>query len=119
VPQGFTNPKRWQDDTDLIKCKSWGLSMFETLDGAKARYLNLYNRKRVHQQSDFKRVYGTHIAGLILSAALGRAGDREDEFTHFTFHEHTGVELNNHITSISPIFEEDGTTKDHTGQLEA
>jgi hypothetical protein len=86
IPLGRKKPERFIKKDDLQKCKSWGLSFFDSLDTAQKRYQNL-----VAKVPNFSLENGDHIAEIQITAEMGKAGD--DAHGHITFHPFEGIQF--------------------------
>jgi hypothetical protein len=101
-------PARLLDDDDNM-CKGYGLSLFDSLENANARYKVLYYKKREHLRSIFVADVGECIAFLTLSQSEGLANEpKAQNHGHFTFHEYENVELMVKVQSKINIFDTDG-----------
>ena len=101
-------PQRLLDDSDKM-CIAYGISLFESLDGACMKYKKLYNDRREHLRPIFISDMGECVADLSLLKFDGLANDPEQKnFGHFTFHEYENVNLKLRIKSTYNIFGTDG-----------
>jgi hypothetical protein len=84
-------PKAFSQE-DLM-CKSFGLSLFDTIENAKTMFKKLYQNKRGLSHQDFITEKGNALAIVSLDITLGIGGDLNDKTGHFTFHEYEGIRL--------------------------
>lgn len=100
-----TPPNRILENMDLM-CKGYGLSLFDTLHNAKAKYLSLYNKKRQHQREQFIEDCGDYVSYVRLTKSDGVVGEIETKnYGHFTFHEYENTFLADKTLPLQPIFE--------------
>ena len=108
LPVNLINPTRMLDSSDS-SCMGYGLSMFDTHEGACEKYVRLWKRRRAHQRPQMETDLGKCVAQMDLRCSDGLSGPIEiNNYGHFTFHEYEGVELSSRIVSIMDIFDGDG-----------
>lgn len=86
--QYHKNPKRFQQKSDIIKCQALGLSCFDSLEGAKERFLELFDDigEKVYQGMGCKIAKGSLFEADGVSGKVERLG-------HFTYHPAQTVDL--------------------------
>lgn len=96
VPASSKEPERFIKSDDLNKCKSWGLSFFDSLDTANKRYKNLATKV-----PNISLEFGDQIAEIQITATMGKAGDQAHG--HITFHPFEGAQfVYLELTPLSP-----------------
>lgn len=108
IPVLMINPIRKLENED-DSCKGYALSMFDTKEGAFQKYKNLVKRK-----PNLKNTFGTKIAELALSKDDGVASEADNNnYTHFSFHEYSAIDLSKKIINIVHefTFDENGNFK--------
>jgi hypothetical protein len=80
-------PKRYNDMGDLDKCEAMSLSMFNTLENAKKRFLFLKDEQPHPMNENAFRFLGTHIAKgeIIETDGVNQEPDRKGHFNHHPF----------------------------------
>ncbi|NDV58317.1 hypothetical protein [Bacteroides sp. 519] len=99
-------PARLLDETDKL-CLGYGLSIFDSFENSFKRYKALYNKFRSHQKEMFLEDKGDSIATLRLEEKDG-IGNEPNKQGHFTFYEYHDVELEDNITDVLCIIDQDG-----------
>jgi hypothetical protein len=82
-PRIKIRPHAFNDATDLQKCEGYGLSFFDTMENAKARFnvlLGLQSKKAYER-------FGTHVADGNISESDGVSSEINTANGHFTFHQ--------------------------------
>ncbi len=100
-------PLRQLDDSDQM-CLSYGLSMFNSADAARCRYLEIYNKRtREFQKQKFKNEKGDKIAYIQITKDDGLSSD-SNGIGHFTFYEYKGSNIWEKIQDLLDIFADNG-----------
>jgi hypothetical protein len=84
------------------KCKDYSLSVWETLEIAKAKFLVQYKRKPPNKQAEYVANKGDSVALIYLKKEHGVLSENKDG--HFSLFEYIGAELHNDINRIFSIF---------------
>lgn len=93
------------DDWEKM-CMGYGLSMFESLEGARITYLKAKSRRRSIQLEAFVAEKGDAIAELDLMEEDGVSSRPHSQGRgHFTFHEFEGTDLYTRIIRKTLISE--------------
>jgi hypothetical protein len=96
------------DESDLEnRCRSWGLSFFDTLQIAKARFEKVIKNYRAAQKASFIQQKGDSVALIRLQPQHGTSSPSNNE-GHFTLYQYEGIRLHNEIENIFNIFDTDG-----------
>jgi hypothetical protein len=85
LPALLIQPARVNSVNDLAsKCAGFGLSLFQSPQGAKAKFEEMMEKTR----GNFSNLVGDHLAGIALNKEDGIGSQPNmDNFSHFTFHE--------------------------------
>ena len=80
-------PKRYNDMSDVGKCEAMALSMFNTLENARKRFLFLKEEQPHPMNENAYRFLGTHIAkgGIKENDGVNEEPDRKGHFNHHPF----------------------------------
>ena len=97
-PQFFKNKQRFNTKPPDVKCKSMGLSLYDTEENAKKRFDEL---KELMSVKAYQRL-GKNIAKGTLAAADGVSGIINDK-GHFTFFSYEKVDLVSKFAIISNL----------------
>lgn len=92
-------------------CKSFGLSMYDSIESGLSNYKAMFNQKRGRPRQDFIDRVGDAMAIMTLTKGLGCMGKPNTNTGHFTFHEYVDTNLEHHIKEIIDIFDENGNFK--------
>ncbi len=96
TPQYHRKPKRFLNSDDKTKCQAMGLSMFDSFDNAKQRFLFLKNsmgEKKAYES------LGTKIAEGYLETTHG-VNSLPDKNGHFTHHPSESINFVNIFSII-------------------
>ena len=113
VPLALISPvnRRPIDESDLeMQCLSWGLSLFDSLQSAKARFESIIKNVRLSKRPSFIQQKGDKAALLQLKPQHGESSEPNNA-GHFTLFEYDGAQLQNEIIDIFNIFELNGESK--------
>lgn len=91
------------DDSD-VACLSYGLSVYETLDVARTRYIHEYNKRlRIDQKEKFILSKGDSIAELNIEKEDGLQCE-PNIYQHITFYQYEGCPFLDRINDIFDTF---------------
>ena len=95
-------PKRYNDMTDTDKCSNMALSMFNSLENARKRFLFLKNEQPVPMNENAYKFLGTHISvGEILK--YDGVNEEPDRKGHFNHHPIEGFDYTTRFTIIESL----------------
>lgn len=97
LPPGIQKPKRFNDSSDLNKCKSYGLSFFNSLEKCTSYFL-----LRLAESPQLHKTVGDRIANGILDTGDGR-GSKPDDFGHFSFYEFVNINLSEKFSIVETL----------------
>jgi hypothetical protein len=80
------NKGQFKNNPEKI-CEGHALSLYDTVDNARASYLMLKKRRRKIEQT-----LGTHIAKGVIAKTNGVVSER-DKYGHFNLHEYENIDL--------------------------
>lgn len=92
------------DESDSM-CKSYGLSLFDSLENAIIRFKAIYFKRRKHLRPLFIEDVGGCVAELCLEYIDGMVSPTSSN-GHLTFHEYEGADLIKKVTDTKDIFDE-------------
>ena len=93
------------DETDFVQhCSSYGLSLWDTFELAKAKFIAAYNRQPPPLKAQYIVNKGDSVAFLNLEKKHGVSSE-SNKYGHFTLHEYIGIDLKQEIKQIYNIFE--------------
>ncbi len=98
-PVLLQSPKRALNMNHLNRCKGYGLSLFDTANGAIEQYLEL-----VASKPNLIETLGSSLGEISLTPKDGVGSEPEaNNNGHFTFHEYENVDLTTKIIKFAPI----------------
>ena len=98
-PVLLQSPKRALNMNHLNQCKGYGLSFFDTANGAIDRYLELITSK-----PNLIDTLGNNLGEIYLTPQDGVCSEPETNNNgHFTFHEYKNTDLARKIIKFAPI----------------
>ncbi len=98
-PVLLQSPKRALNMNHLKRCKGYGLSLFDTANGAIERYFEL-----VASKPNLIDTLGNSLGEVTLTSKDGVGSEPEaNNNGHFTFHEYENTDLTTKIIKFAPI----------------
>lgn len=85
------------------KCQDYSLSVWDTLELAKIKFLEQYTRQPPNKQSEYIANKGDSVALICLKKEHGVLSKNKNG--HFSLFEYSGVELHKNIMEIFTIFD--------------
>lgn len=117
IPLAAERPIVWRpiDESDLrrLQCLSWGLSVYDTLEAARASFEAALKLRRGAKRDDFIAQKGDKVALIPLRPHHGCSTPSNND-GHFTLYCYEGINLEKDIVKIFDIFEtDDGPDGNH------
>jgi hypothetical protein len=98
-PVLLQSPKRALNMNHLNKCKGYGLSLFNTANGAIERYLDI-----IASKPNLIETFGNSLGEISLTNKDGVGSEPETNNNgHFTFHEYENTDLTKKIIKFAAI----------------
>jgi hypothetical protein len=94
-------PKRYNDLSDLEKCDSMALSMFNSAENAKKQFLFLKNERRMNENAYL--LLGKHIAVGHIQETDGVNEIPANKFGHFNHHPIVDFNYHNQFKIVSDL----------------
>jgi hypothetical protein len=85
------------------KCTDYSLSVWDTLEIARAKFLEQYNRKHPNKRIEYIANKGDSVALIHLKREHGVLSENKEG--HYSLFEYSGVNLHNDIKKIFSIFD--------------
>ena len=108
IPLAFEDSRRVLDETDENQCKSYGLSLYDSLEQAVRQYKAVYeNQRTVIRQNKWKASKGEQVVFIRLHINDGVSSE-SNKNGHFTFYNYMNINILKKVKEIFNIFNTNG-----------